>query len=84
MDTKEEVNFLENIIKNVVDNPNDVKVIHEVDDKGIKLTVSVNRADMGKLIGSQGRMATAVRTLMHAYGGQHDQRISVIIEEPQG
>ena len=38
---------------------------------------------MGKVIGAQGRMATAIRTIMHAYGGQHEAKVSVIIEEPE-
>ena len=50
---------------------------------GIELTLGVDQNDMGKVIGSQGRMATAIRTIMHAYGGQHEAKISVVIEEPE-
>ena len=39
---------------------------------------------MGKIIGSQGKMANAIRTLMHAYGGQNNAKVSVVIEEPEG
>ena len=79
---EQETQFLLDIIKNVVDNPEKVEVLHEVDRQGVKLTLSVDPADMGKVIGSQGRMATAIRTIMHAYGGQHNAKISVIIQEP--
>ena len=80
---EKETQFLLDIIKNVVDHPDKVEVIHEVDRQGIKLTLAVDPADMGKVIGSQGRMATAIRTVMHAYGGQHSAKISVIIQEPE-
>ena len=80
---KEELRFLREIIQKIVDNPDSVAVEQEVDKQGVKLTLSVDPADMGKVIGAQGRMATAIRTIMHAYGGQHEAKISVIIEEPE-
>lgn len=79
---KEEGQFLANIIKAIVDNPDKVTVDQEVDRQGVKLTLGVDSADMGKVIGAQGRMATAIRTIMHAFGGQHEAKISVIIQEP--
>ena len=80
---KPESQFLKGIIEKIVDNPDKVMVDQEVDKQGVKLTVSVDPSDMGKIIGSQGRMATAIRTIMHAYGGQHEAKVSVIIEEPE-
>ena len=80
---KEESQFLREIIQKIVDNPDSVAVEQEVDKQGVKLTLSVDQNDMGKVIGAQGRMATAIRTIMHAYGGQHEAKISVIIEEPE-
>ena len=80
---KEEAQFLKDIIQRIVDNPDKVMVEHEVDKQGVKLTLSVDPSDMGKVIGAQGRMATAIRTVMHAYGGQHEAKVSVIIEEPE-
>ena len=79
---KEESLFLESIVKKIVDVPDKVAVEREVDKQGVKLTLSVDPSDMGKVIGAQGRMATAIRTIMHAYGGQHEAKVSVIIEEP--
>ncbi len=79
---KEESQFLKEIVQKVVDNPDKVGVEQEVDKQGVKLTLSVDPSDMGKVIGAQGRMATAIRTIMHAYGGQHEAKISVVIEEP--
>lgn len=80
---KEESQFLKEIIQRIVDNPDKVMVEQEVDKQGVKLTLSVDPSDMGKVIGAQGRMATAIRTIMHAYGGQHEAKVSVIIEEPE-
>ena len=80
---KEEAQFLKDIIQRIVDNPDKVAVEQEVDKQGVKLTLSVDPNDMGKVIGAQGRMATAIRTIMHAYGGQHEAKVSVIIEEPE-
>ncbi len=79
---KEEAQFLKEIVQKVVDNPDNVTVEHEVDKQGVKLTLSVDKRDMGKVIGAQGRMATAIRTIMHAYGGQHEAKVSVVIDEP--
>lgn len=80
---KEEAQFLKDVIQRIVDNPDKVMVEQEVDKQGVKLTLSVDPSDMGKVIGAQGRMATAIRTVMHAYGGQHEAKVSVIIEEPE-
>lgn len=81
---KEESQFLASIIKKVVDHPDKVNVEQEVDKQGVKMTLSVDASDMGKVVGAQGRMATAIRTIMHAYGGQNEAKISVIIQEPEG
>ena len=80
---KVEAQFLTNIIQKIVDSPDKVHVEQEVDKQGVKLTLSVDPSDMGKVVGAQGRMATALRTIMHAYGGQNESKVSVIIEEPE-
>ena len=80
---KEESKFLKTLVQKVVDSPDKVEVVQEIDKQGVKLTLSVDPSDMGKVIGAQGRMAIAIRTIMHAYGGQHEAKISVIIQEPE-
>ena len=80
---KEEAAFLKNIVQKVVDSPDKVTVEQEIDKQGVKLTLAVDPSDMGKVIGAQGRMAIAIRTIMHAYGGQNEAKVSVIIEEPE-
>jgi predicted RNA-binding protein YlqC (UPF0109 family) len=56
-------NFLEYVVKALVDNPNDVKIDRKVDEMGVLITMTVNPADMGKIIGRQGNTAKAIRTL---------------------
>ena len=60
--------FLEYVIKSLVDNPNDVKVNRTVDEMGVLLTLDINPADMGKVIGRQGNTAKAIRTILRVVG----------------
>ena len=53
--------FLEYVVKALVDNPNDVKIERKVDEMGVLITMSVNPADMGKIIGRQGNTAKSIR-----------------------
>lgn len=68
----------------MVDNPNDVKVDRKVDEMGVLLTLDVNPADMGKIIGRQGNTAKAVRTLLRVVGMKHNARVNLKINEPAG
>ncbi len=77
-----EANYLEMIVKNVVEKEDEVRVTQEQDSKGTKLTIFVAESDMGKIIGMGGKMAESIRSIMHAYGGKTDQKIGVVISEP--
>ena len=48
---EQDVQFLEYVVKALVDNPNDVKIERTVDEMGVLLKLSINPADMGKVIG---------------------------------
>lgn len=76
--------FLENLIKSLVDNPNDVKIDRKVDEMGVLMTLDVNPADMGKIIGRQGNTAKAIRTLLRVVGMKHNARVNLKINEPAG
>lgn len=76
--------FLEFIIKNLVDHPEDVKIGREVDEMGVLLTLKVNPEDMGQLIGRQGSTAKAIRTLVRIVGLRNHARVNLKIEEPEG
>jgi predicted RNA-binding protein YlqC (UPF0109 family) len=74
--------FLETIAKGIVDNPDDVVVVKTVDDMGVLLTLDVNSADMGQVIGRQGATAKAIRTLVRVCGMKSQARVNVRINEP--
>jgi predicted RNA-binding protein YlqC (UPF0109 family) len=76
--------FLEYVVKSLVDNPNDVKIDRTVDEMGVLITLSVNPADMGKIIGRQGNTAKAIRTLLRVIGMKHNARVNLKINEPEG
>ena len=76
--------FLEYIIKALVDNPGDVKVARTIDEMGVLLTLEVNAADMGKIIGRQGNTAKAIRTLLRVVGMKNNSRVNLKINEPEG
>lgn len=76
--------FLEYIVKTLVDNPEDVKVDRKVDEMGVLMTLEVNPADMGKIIGRQGNTAKAIRTLLRVVGMKFNARVNLKINEPAG
>ena len=76
--------FLEYVVKGLVDNPNDVKVARQVDEMGVLLTLDVNPADMGKVIGRSGNTAKAIRILLRVVGMKNNARVNLKINEPAG
>lgn len=76
--------FLEYIVKTLVDFPNDVKIDRTVDEMGVLITMTVNSADMGKIIGRQGNTAKAIRTLLRVIGMKNNARVNLKINEPEG
>jgi predicted RNA-binding protein YlqC (UPF0109 family) len=76
--------FLEYVVKALVDNPNDVKIARTVDEMGVLMTLEVNAADMGKVIGRAGNTAKAVRTLLRVVGMKNNSRVNLKINEPAG
>ncbi|MFZ2522696.1 MAG: KH domain-containing protein [Minisyncoccia bacterium] len=76
--------FLEFIIKELVDNPSDVKINRTVDEMGVLMTLDVNPADMGKIIGREGNTAKAIRTLLRVVGMKNNARVNLKINEPEG
>ena len=76
--------FLENVIRALVDNPNDVKINRTVDEMGVLLSLDVHAADMGKVIGRSGNTAKAIRTLLRVVGMKNNARVNLKINEPEG
>ena len=76
--------FLDYVVKALVDNPNDVKIERTVDEMGVLITLTVNPADMGKIIGRMGNTAKAIRTLLRIIGMKNNARVNLKINEPEG
>ena len=76
--------FLEYLVKSLVDNPNEVKVDRKVDEMGVLLTLTVSPVDMGQIIGRQGNTAKAIRSLLRVVGLKNNARVNLKIAEPEG
>ena len=76
--------FLLELVKELVDNPDDVKVERKVDEMGVLLTLDVHPSDMGQIIGKMGNTAKAIRTLLRVVGMKNDSRVNLKINEPEG
>lgn len=76
--------FVEIIIKEIVNNPDKVVVTRTVDELGVLLSVKVAPEDMGLLIGRSGSTAKAIRTLARIVGMRNNARVNLRIEEPEG
>ena len=69
--------ILETIILNLVDNKQEVLVNSKEDEKKITLEVKVAQPDMGRVIGKQGRVAKAIRTVMKSLAAKEHKRIDI-------
>lgn len=76
--------FLDYVIKALVDNPDHVIINRSVDEMGVLLTLTVHPDDMGKIIGRDGNIAKALRTLLRVVGMKHNARVNLKINEPVG
>jgi len=76
--------FLEYVVKALVDKPEEVEVDRKVDELGVLMTLKVAREDMGKIIGRSGNTAKAIRTLLRVVGMKNNARVNLKIEEPEG
>lgn len=76
--------FVEYIVKAIVGNPEDVRVERTVDEMGVLLTLHINQADMGYVIGKQGQTARSIRTLLKIVGAKNNARVNLKINEPEG
>ena len=76
--------FLEFAVKALVDNPEDVRVERKIDEMGVLITLDVNPADMGMVIGREGQTAKALRTILRVIGARNNARVNLKINEPAG
>jgi predicted RNA-binding protein YlqC (UPF0109 family) len=71
--------FVEYIVKSLVNHPDDVIVDRQIDEKGVLLTLTVNPEDLGRVIGKRGVTAQSLRTLLRAFGTKNDARYNLKI-----
>jgi len=76
--------FLEQLVKALVDHPESVRINRTVDEMGVLLTLDVHAEDMGKIIGRSGNTAKAIRTLLRVVGMKNEARVNLKINEPEG
>jgi predicted RNA-binding protein YlqC (UPF0109 family) len=79
-----DVQVLYDILINLVTFPDDVKIERNLDEQGVLISVMVNSKDMPIVIGRNGSMATAIKTVMRAVGKSHKMNLRVHFLEPDG
>ncbi len=76
--------FVEYVVKQIVANPEAVKVERRIDEMGVLITLDVDPKDMGMVIGREGATAKALRTLLRIIGAKNNARVNLKINEPAG
>lgn len=76
--------FVEYVVKAIVGHPDDVGTERVIDERGVLITLKVNPADMGYVIGRQGQTARSIRTLLKIVGAKNNARVNLKIHEPEG
>ncbi len=74
--------FVETIVKALVNKPEEVTSDRKIDEQGILITVHTAPEDTGYVIGKSGKTAIAIRTLLATLGAKGNQRISFRIDAP--
>lgn len=74
--------FVELVVKQIVDDASTVEVTREVDEMGVLITLKVSKEDMGKIIGKGGQTAKALRVLLRIIGSKNNARVNLKIVEP--
>jgi predicted RNA-binding protein YlqC (UPF0109 family) len=75
--------FLEYVVKSLVDHKDDVKITRKVDEMGVLLSLRVHPDDMGQIIGKGGATVRAIRSLVRLVGAKNHARVNLKIEEPE-
>ncbi len=83
-ETPRDQEFVQYVVRALVDFPNDVKVTRTIDEMGVLITLDVNPKDMGMVIGREGATAKALRTLLRVIGARNNARVNLKINEPAG
>ena len=74
--------FIEYIVKNLVDNPDKVQISEVAGTHTLIIELSVDKSDTGKIIGKKGKTINAIRTLLMAVASRNNMRVNLeIVEE---
>jgi predicted RNA-binding protein YlqC (UPF0109 family) len=87
MATSIDQQFVEFIVKSLVNNPDGVKIDRRIDEKGVLLELTVDAEDLGRVIGKRGATAQSLRTLLRALGTKNEARYNlkiVDVDRPEG
>ena len=76
--------FVEYIVKSLVENPDAVTIERRIDEKGVLLELTVDPEDLGRVIGKRGATAQSLRTLLRALGTKNDARYNLKIVDVTG
>lgn len=76
--------FVEELVRAIVNHPDDVRTDRIVDERGVLITLHINPEDMGYVIGRQGQTARSIRTLLKIVGAKENARVNLKIYEPEG
>jgi len=71
--------FIEYIVKSIVNKPDAVSIERRIDEKGVLLELTVDQEDLGRVIGKRGATAQSLRTLLRALGTKNDARYNLKI-----
>ncbi|MDR0931046.1 MAG: KH domain-containing protein [Clostridiales bacterium] len=74
--------LLEYMVKSIVKNPDDVTIASEETERGITLHLKVNEADMGQVIGKEGRIINSLRSIIKSASRDGEISYSVEVDEP--
>jgi len=87
MATSIDQQFVEYIVKSLVNNPDGVTIDRRIDEKGVLLELTVDADDLGRVIGKRGATAQSLRTLLRALGTKNEARYNlkiVDVDRPEG
>lgn len=73
--------ILRTILENLVENKEEVNITRVDDERGILLKVKVAQSDMGKVIGKQGKVAKAIRTIMKSVTSNEKKNVGIVFED---
>ena len=76
--------FVEYIVKSLVEKPDAVTIERRIDEKGVLLELTVDPEDLGRVIGKRGATAQSLRTLLRALGTKNDARYNLKIVDVTG